>query len=87
MARSPSTGWEAIRLECFGGPVACRYPTGRQPTARRGQVDGFTPHRLWTATLGNSLLPELVLAGLEQPGWSSALRRRDSVWRWSGPLE
>jgi DNA-binding NarL/FixJ family response regulator len=48
-----------------------------------GEVDALTLHRLWTATVGNSLLlRELVLAGLER----GELRQRDHLWRWSGPL-
>jgi DNA-binding NarL/FixJ family response regulator len=48
-----------------------------------GQVDGLTLHRLWTATLGNSLLlRELLLAGREH----GELGRCDGVWRWSGQL-
>jgi DNA-binding CsgD family transcriptional regulator len=51
--------------------------------ALHGRVDGLTLHRLWTATLGNSLLlRELTLAGLE----NGELRRRHGVWRWSGPM-
>lgn len=48
-----------------------------------GQIDGLTLHRLWTATQGNPLLlRERVLAGLEL----GELKRRDDVWRWSGPF-
>lgn len=48
-----------------------------------GQVDGLTLHRLWTATLGNSLLlRELLLAGREH----GELDQRDGVWRWSGAV-
>jgi tetratricopeptide (TPR) repeat protein len=48
-----------------------------------GQVDGLTLHRLWTATLGNSLLlRELLLAGREH----GELGQRDGIWRWTGTM-
>lgn len=51
--------------------------------ALRGEVEGSTALRLWTATRGNPLyLHELVLAGVR----SGALHRVESGWRWRGPL-
>jgi DNA-binding CsgD family transcriptional regulator len=48
-----------------------------------GRVDGLTLHRLWTATLGNSLLlRELLLAGREH----GELGQRGGVWRWTGAI-
>ena len=52
-------------------------------TVLGGQVDGLTLHRLWTATLGNSLLlRELLLAGREH----GELGQRDGIWRWTGTM-
>ena len=49
-----------------------------------GVVDSRTIERLWRATRGNVLfLRELVEGGCE----TGALRNRDGVWRWEGPMK